>query len=106
MTRHLVVVSLTDGSHAVLNKNPLEVAGGDEIRWTSNDGDIRVELPPDLLGLSPSEPPQVRYAEKEHITAPVAVIADVPGRGGRAWYRYDVFVGAVQANALPHVIVT
>jgi hypothetical protein len=110
MSRHLVIAVSTGTGQVILNKNPLEVLNDDEIRWTSNDGDIRVELPAELVGRPASEPPEIREALKERLTAPVVVKANPALREDRVWYRYDVFLttssGTAQANAFPHVIVT
>ncbi len=103
---HVVLASLTDASHAVVNKNPLEVSSDDRIRWTSNDSDIRVLLPADLVGGSPSDPPMEVTALRGRMTRPVDVLANPDARGGVVWYRYDMWVGQVQVNAMPHVIVT
>jgi hypothetical protein len=96
---HTVIVSLGRTGRPVLDKNPLEVSTGDEIQWTSAHGDIRVELPVGLV----SSGGMVTGARVEELTPEATVIATATGR---VWYRYDVYLSSIRANAAPHVIVT
>ncbi len=104
--KHIVLASLTDASHAVVNKNPLEVSYGDEIRWTSNDSDVQVILPADLVGGGSRLETVEKSAGRGRMTDPVVVLAREETREGVTWYRYNMWVGQVQVNAMPHVIVT
>jgi hypothetical protein len=108
MSRHLVVVSINNGGLDV-TRDPLPVVNDDDIRWTSRDGDIRVELPPDLAGRPASEPPEIREARRERLTSPVVVKANPALRDNQAWYEYKLILTTSSGGILtrlPHVIVT
>lgn len=99
MTRHLIIVSLSNTSQVVCSSNPIVVSNGDVIRWTTRDGDLSIRFPGSLIG---TDTEGTRDAPSERFSAELVVNA-APG-----WYQYEISLskGGVTVTALPHVIVT
>lgn len=97
--KKLVLISLDGSGQLVFDHNPLVVSNGDEIRWTSKEGDITVDYPGGLAGGTAGK----RAALMRNITSPAVVVNSVD-----AWYDYEVSLSkaGTAVNALPHVIVT